>query len=221
MIMVSGGSGNLIAGWGESCAQRASTAMSEHRTPEGQSTPSKPSFGSNDRTVRMIWEQSIIQTSNYTTPLFSIAIKTVKMEEVDRVAARVSICALTGILGGTAYATLRGFPLANIAIKSGTSCAMVGTVLFGVERLAYLAMKEQIDNERRLVLTSHAFSGVMGGGINGYLYQKKPMRGMFYFIPVMLGVGFLDLMWQQKKQERIMQVAAENSDKRECDEQSP
>lgn len=134
------------------------------------------------------------------------------MDQVDIVASSVSLCAATGFVGGIIYGTYAGFPLRSVAIRAGGSCALVGTVLFGTERLAYNAMKDQISGERRKVLTSHAFSGVLGGGLNGYLYQKKPLRGMFVFIPVMLGVGGLELLWENTKQARRDQVRRENEE---------
>lgn len=134
------------------------------------------------------------------------------MDQVDVVASRVSLCAAAGVVGGVIYATYAGFPLRSVAIRAGVSSAIVGTVLFGAERLAYNAMKDQINGERRKVLTSHAFSGVLGGGLNGYLYQKKPLRGMFVFIPVMLGIGGLELLWEDTKQARRDQMRKENED---------
>ena len=129
------------------------------------------------------------------------------MEHLDRVTHRVSLCALTGLVGGVTFATYKGLPLQATSIKVAGSCAIVGTALFGAERLAYVALKGQIDNERRLTLTSHAFSGLFGGGLNGYLYQKKPLRGMFFFLPLMMGVGFLELAWEWNRQDRIQELA--------------
>jgi hypothetical protein len=131
------------------------------------------------------------------------------MEHVDRVASRVSLGALVGFFSGAAYAIFRGFPLRATSLKVAGSFAMVGTALFGLERVAYAALEDQLQSERRLLLTSHAFAGVMGGGLNGYLYQRKPLRGMFCFIPVMLGFGFLELGLEQKKQERLRTLALE------------
>jgi hypothetical protein len=141
------------------------------------------------------------------------------MDHLDRVAHRVSLCALTGFAAGTAYATFTGLPLRSTSIKIAGSCAIVATSLFGAERLAYAAMKGQIDSERRLVLTSHAFSGLMGGGLNGYLYQKKPLRGMFFFLPTMMIVGFLELAWEQQRRTRIKELNDAADDSSREDEQ--
>lgn len=128
------------------------------------------------------------------------------MDDLDRVAHRVSLCALTGLSAGSAYATLTGLPLRSTSIKVSGSCAIVATAMFGAERIAYVALKNQIDSERQLVLTSHAFAGLMGGGLNGYMYQKKPLRGMFFFLPAMMGVGLIELAWERQRQARIQKL---------------
>lgn len=129
------------------------------------------------------------------------------MEYVDHVAARVSMLALTGLGFGSVYSTWKGLPLRSTTFKIASSFAMVGTALFGLERIGYLALQNQILEERRLLLTSHAFAGVTGGALNGYLYHKKPLQGMFYFVPVMIGAAFLETTLQQKRQERIQELA--------------
>lgn len=124
------------------------------------------------------------------------------MDQVDRVAHRVSLCSVMGFIGGLSYATFKGLPQRTTALKAAGSCAIVGTALFGTERIAFVALQSQIQNERHLVVTSHAFSGVIGGGMGGYLYQKKPFRGMFFFVPIMLSVGYLELAWDEKRKAR-------------------
>ena len=58
------------------------------------------------------------------------------MDHVDRVSRRVSISAVTGFVGGTAYATLRGIsPVGPTALKVAGSFAMVATALFVPERI--------------------------------------------------------------------------------------
>lgn len=125
------------------------------------------------------------------------------MDHVDRASRRVSIGVMTGFVGGVAYGTFKGHPVGPTALKVASSFAIVATALFVPERMAYLAFRNQIDSERRLILTSHAFGGVFGGGLNGYLYQKKPLRGMFYFVPVMMTIGFLELGWEEQRKQRI------------------
>jgi hypothetical protein len=132
------------------------------------------------------------------------------MEHVDHVAARVSLATLVGFFSGATLAALKGYPRRATALKVAGSCALVGTSVFCSERLAYAAIESQIDQERARVLISHAFSGVAGGGLNGYLYHKRPLRGMFFFVPAMLGIGFAELKWESMKQNRreeLLQIA--------------
>ena len=131
------------------------------------------------------------------------------MDHVDRVASRVSLCAIVGLGGGSFLAAFRGYPLQSTAIKVASSCAIVATSLFASERVAYVVLKHELENERRLVLTSHAFAGVMGGGLNGYLYHRQPVRGMFVFVPIMVGVSFLEMEWQRRRQARIQAIQEE------------
>ena len=131
-------------------------------------------------------------------------------QHVDHVAARVSLATLLGFFSGATLATLKGYPRRATALKVAGSCALVGTSVFCSERLAYAAMESQIDQERVRVLISHTFSGVAGGGLNGYLYHKRPFRGMFFFVPAMLGIGFAELKWEsmkQKRREELLQIA--------------
>ncbi|CAJ1960987.1 unnamed protein product [Cylindrotheca closterium] len=143
------------------------------------------------------------------------------LEYVDHVAARVSFSAVLGLCLGTMYSTFRGLPMRSTALKIGGSFAMVGTVVFGLERIGYVAMKDLIEQEKRLLLTSHAFSGVAGGALNGYLFHKKPRQGIFYFVPVMMGIGSLELYIENKRAERIKELMLENNleSKEEIDSQ--
>ena len=125
------------------------------------------------------------------------------MEEVDYVADRVVSLGLSGFFGGAAYATVKGFPRRAMALKAGSSCAMVGTSLFTAERIANRAMRDDIKDERRLQLSSYAFGGVFGGALNGFLYQRQPIRGIVVFVPFMLGIGMIELEIKRMRLRRI------------------
>ena len=128
------------------------------------------------------------------------------MNEIDYVANRVGSLALSGFFSGAAYATYKGFPRGATALKVAASCAIVGTTIFTAERLANLAMREHITDSNQLHLSSYAFGGVFGGSLNGFLYQKKPARGMFVFTPLMIGLGSIELQAKRKRQERLNEV---------------
>lgn len=158
------------------------------------------------------------------------------MDHVDHVANRVGIASAVGLVGGAAWATLKGMPRRSTALKVCASCTLVATAVFGTERLAFAAMdgrtvtnndgnttqeqqqqqQQQLRRRKRVVsLTSHSFGGVAGGGLLGYLYLKKPVRGMVVFVPTMLLVGYLELYWQNLKQQRWKELATEEEDRTE------
>ena len=135
------------------------------------------------------------------------------MEHIDHTSARVTLSALLGLVGGSGYATLTGLPLRSTSIKVAGSFAIAGTALFSMERIAFLAFEQSLGGEeqhRRLLLTSHAFSGVAGGALNGYLYQRKPIQGMVLFVPIMMGTALLELSFQRRKLERSRLLEEKN-----------
>jgi hypothetical protein len=140
------------------------------------------------------------------------------MTEVDHVANRVGLCTFSGFWGGAVYATLRGLPLRRVALSAAASCALVATSVFGMERLAHVTLQQLIlpppttkttttnptttstsNTTLSLLLMSHVFAGIAGGGLNGYLYHKKPLRGMVWFLPVMMGVAGVEWTLFQRK----------------------
>lgn len=128
------------------------------------------------------------------------------MDEIDYVANRVGAFSLTGFLGGAAYATFKGFPRRATALKAAASCAIVAASLFGAERLANVAMRDQIKEENRLLLSSYAFGGIFGGSLNGLLYQNQPIRGMVVFAPFMLGIGIIEVEMKRRRQMRVEEL---------------
>ena len=125
------------------------------------------------------------------------------MDDIDFVANRVGYLGLSGFFGGAAYASYKGIPRRATALKVAASCALVATSLFTAERLANVSMRDQIKDDDRLLLSSHAFGGIFGGALNGFLYQNKPVRGMIIFAPFMIGIGIIDLKLNQRKEERL------------------
>ena len=128
------------------------------------------------------------------------------MDEIDYVANRVGSLTLSGFFGGAAYATYKGFPRRATALKVAASCAIVTTTIFTAERFFNVAMREHIKDSHRLHLSSYAFGGVFGGSLNGFLYQNKPIRGMFVFTPLMIGIGTIELQAKKIRQERSNEI---------------
>lgn len=137
-----------------------------------------------------------------------------KMDEIDRVAARVSLAALSGLVGGAALATYKGSPLPKTSVSMAVSCALVGTACFGFERLSNVALQQVVvpmddknndDTEKRLFYGSHALGGMIGGGIAGALFQHRPIPGMLLCTPIMIGVAFAEEKFQEERQLRLQQ----------------
>ena len=131
------------------------------------------------------------------------------MEHVDRVAARVSLSAVVGFFASFAFS--RG-SLRSTALKVAGSCAIASTSLFGAERLAYALLQSQnvIEEPSRLLLTSHAIGGAAGGSLNGLLYVRRPHVGLVVFTPIMIGVAFAEMEWENHKERRRQAVAQRN-----------
>mmetsp|Transcript_10523 Transcript_10523/g.18695 ORF Transcript_10523/g.18695 Transcript_10523/m.18695 type:complete len:183 (-) Transcript_10523:238-786(-) len=151
---------------------------------------------------------------------------------VDHVSARVTASAATGLGCGAAYATYKGFPLFKTSLSAALSCALVSTACFGMERLAHGVISQSailIDGKsippnpdvhgetsptipvqsginQRLHYGSHAFGGILGGSVVGFLFQGKPMAGAFLLLPIMLGIGKLEVSLDEYRTERLQQL---------------
>jgi hypothetical protein len=149
--------------------------------------------------------------------LLSLLSRTLEMEEVDYVAARVSFSAVLGLLGGATFATWKGRSLRGTSIKVAASCAIVSTALFCTERLAHVVLRKiqlfLVEKEPQRTFASHAVAGVAGGALNGQLYIKSPVRGMILFVPVMMGVAVAEMEWEKEKLRRRAVVANRNDNR--------
>jgi hypothetical protein len=143
------------------------------------------------------------------------------MDEVDRVAHRVTLSALAGLLGGASLATLKGSSIPRNALSMATSCALVGTACFGFERLSNVAMRQTVlaaenstsDNNERtstLLYASHAIGGMVGGGITGALFQHRPIPGMILCTPLMLGIALAEQAFETARKERLSEMHAKS-----------
>ena len=128
------------------------------------------------------------------------------MQDFDRIAARVSIAGALGGFAGVGTALYKGHPMARTVGLTAMSCAMVSTACLTSERLSARALRggpleEELGRSSFLVVT-HACGGVVGGGISGYLYIRKPLHGMVFFVPVMMAVGFAESLFQDLVDEQ-------------------
>lgn len=135
-------------------------------------------------------------------------------DALDYVGSRMWFMAAIGGLAGTGLALLRGHPVARTAGHTALSCALSTTAVSGSERLAYAALGH-LDIERwDRKLTSHFMGGTLGGSVLGALYIGKPIRGLFFFAPLMTIVGFGELLWEDVRLERQREALLKEEDER-------
>jgi hypothetical protein len=138
------------------------------------------------------------------------------MDEVDRVANRVSLAALTGLLGGVSLATYKGSSIPRTSLSMAASFAIVGTACFGLERLSNVVMRqvnvENSDNkhEQMALYASHAIGGMVGGGITAAIFQQRPIPGMILCTPLMLGIALAELTFKAAREERLQEMLAKS-----------
>jgi hypothetical protein len=142
------------------------------------------------------------------------------MDEIDRIAARVTVVGCLGAMAGIGIGLFKGHHrIARTAGLTAFSCALCGTACFGSERLAstagrYLLSadsnnvdKNDNDDDNRWPATflSHAVGGSVGGALLGQLYMGRPVRGIVFFVPLMTVVGLGELLFENKREERLRQ----------------
>ena len=155
---------------------------------------------------------------------------------IDHIAARVTASAATGIGCGAAYATYKGFPIFKTSMSAALSCALVSTACFAMERLAHgvltqsaMLMDEksipaESDNgtspssikptiiNQPLHYGSHAFGGLLGGSVVGFLFQGKPLAGALFLTPIMLGIGRIEVSLDEYRRERLQKLLDDHDD---------
>lgn len=142
---------------------------------------------------------------------------------IDHISARVSLAGTMGAVTGMGMAVLKGHarPVRTIALTA-FSCAMVGTACFTAERLAAVALQQlamrqnnnvhdknemaPLSNTWEFVLTTHALGGAGGGALTGGLYLHRPLRGVFFFVPLMLLVGTGEKLLEDVRREHALRT---------------
>jgi hypothetical protein len=143
------------------------------------------------------------------------------MEEIDRLAARVTAVGCLGALAGVGIGLFKGHHrIARTAGLTAFSCTMCATACLGSERLAanagqYLLGADNIKNNYRWESTflSHAVGGYAGGAFVGGLYMGRPTRGIIFFVPLMTLFGLGELLFEEMREERLRQIIQEETDK--------
>jgi hypothetical protein len=133
-------------------------------------------------------------------------------ESLDHISARVTLSGLVGALSGSIHGMYKGHHLLyRTAGLTGISCAMVATACCGTERLAHAALPRLAD--RRLdLLCSHTVAGLTGGSLLGFLYLRKPLRGVVFFVPLMMVTALMEEEFirlrerKQQESDRVMKI---------------
>lgn len=125
-------------------------------------------------------------------------------DQLDYMAARVSLACVIGGAAGTTSALYRGALVGRTALLSSLSCGMAATACFSFERLASAVLAS---DEAPIVskTTTHAIGGALGGALTGALYRKKPIQGALLLTPVLIVIGLGQELYDGLRQERLQQ----------------
>jgi hypothetical protein len=138
-----------------------------------------------------------------------------KMDDVDRVAHRMTFLTVVGSLAGAFSALLKGHPVGRTVQLTAISCALVGTACFGCERVVTVVtrtiappLNEADANSWERMLGSHVLGGLMAGSFLGAIYIQKPMQGAAFFMPFMLFCATGEKLFEDLRQEKQQQALA-------------
>lgn len=152
------------------------------------------------------------------------------LEELDRIAGRVTLAGCFGALGGVGTALYRGSHLGRTVALTSLSCALAGTACFTSERITYHSLErilvstttdkqpndqnDTIDDKLTLpshlawdggitpLLLSHMMGGFIGGSIIGALYKRRPVQGALFLTPIMILIGMGEQLLQDVRLEQ-------------------
>ena len=146
------------------------------------------------------------------------------MDQLDHVANRMTLAAISGLVVGASIATYRGSNIIRTAFSVSSSFALCGTACFGSERIAYNAIKLSfkpdsdyvryygLNEHSKQLFLSHSIGGSVGGMICGGLFQGRLIAGTFLFTPLMLGVAIAEIAMSDYRGKRLLEIAKENAD---------
>lgn len=127
-------------------------------------------------------------------------------ESLDYMGKRVvAATALGGALGGC-LATYRGHAISMVAPNMARSWALSATACTLTQQLALGVLSSVIPsskNDTAAILISHGVGGICGGSLLGYLYIRKPVRGIVFMAPLMLAIGMLELRHQELQKRKL------------------
>lgn len=124
------------------------------------------------------------------------------MEDVDYVASRAAVAGAIGGISGAALAVFRGHSIQMMATRIAGTWAMAATACIGTQRLTSMSGRHLLDVDEKsdaMLVGTHCAGGIFGGGLLGYLYIRKPIRGMIFLTPVMLMVALAEIRFEENK----------------------
>jgi hypothetical protein len=133
------------------------------------------------------------------------------MDEVKRVANRMTVALMSGLAGGATYAVLRGRPIGKSAIAVAANWAVISSTCFSVERVSNVALGFVMNEEdyiSRLYL-SHAIGGAVGGSVLGFLFHGRVVPGFLLFTPAMVMVAFGEIAFEEARKVRLEKLLDE------------
>ena len=130
-------------------------------------------------------------------------------------------------------------PLLRTSASVAASWALVGTACFGMERVAFhlvgeygnlqplrtvlgmdshsltgeeeaRTMESSVARDKVQLGVSHILGGIGGGAITGGLFQGRPFFGAASFVPLMCGVAFLEMKWDDYREARLKALLLES-----------
>ena len=127
------------------------------------------------------------------------------MEDVDYVAARTALAGILGGLSGASLAIIRGHSVPMLMQRMAGSWAMAATACIGTQRITHAAARHLLagrgidEKSDAMIVGTHCAGGVVGGGILGYLFIRKPLHGISYLTPIMLLVSLAEIRYEERK----------------------
>jgi len=152
-------------------------------------------------------------------------------ETVDHVASRTTIAAFSGLFIGASLGVYRGSPIPRACFSTAGSCALAGTACFASERIIHALLLGTVGSDNNdsssnltdnnnssstgnnnLRMVSHVFGGMIGGAVNGSLFQKRPIAGMGLFVPIMVMVALGEDKLNDARRSRIEYLLRQNDE---------
>ena len=139
-------------------------------------------------------------------------------ETLDHLSKRIVLAGSVGSIVGVLQGMHKGHArLPRTAALTMLSCALTATACCGSERFFHKTMIEpSMGSTRNALLVSHAAGGVVAGAWLGGLYLKRPLRGVVFFAPMMVLLGYGE--WQlQAVRKHVENEMKEKQEKEEME----